>query len=528
MTEREFVHYWKNTDFSVCNEMDVREDFISVLLHILGYSKNTVNDILREKTLNLTEPFQRVGRKQVKIDYVPTIRLKSFWILEAKPGNIKEMDVGDLLQAYLYATHPEIQAQYVVLCNGWSLMIYDVQQIENWDTPVYKITQNDCQDKFAELKQILSAKTMLESRRKRLLQQIKNTFEVELDIEQWKFFVSEFNRMTHPLELKIKENVKELQRKDFEAREKNVKQVLENADESSLLSWMALSGPRTAALYTEYYNRIARADARGRVELIRKLMQRYWGRCHAEFKCDCLAILLLVVGNQLEIEASPHVADSKTLLKQVIKDNLTYHKDAPMQNALDYLDKICCKFAYLVMKNSLMGTVSEKIEDRKLTMAVEELIIERPSVAREMVRLINICVDYLWMYLSSERTTQDIWLNIRVLDYYIQKITGLVVPKYPDGDSDLLYYDSYGDKCDYLFRVSCMLLRNRIDIIKRLDLDDEVKKIVFAPEETMMEYMPQMPVIEEELGEEEIKRVVYKIVIALIKTGECWRDIDSY
>ena len=162
MTERDFITYWKNTDFSEYNEMDVREEFISQLLHLLGYSKNTVNNIIREKTLQLTQPFQRVGRKRIQIDYAPTIRLKSFWILEAKPGNVKEMDEGDLLQAYLYASHPEIQAEYIVLCNGWKLMVYDVHQVMDWDIPFFEISNEDCESKFQELKQILSAKTMLE------------------------------------------------------------------------------------------------------------------------------------------------------------------------------------------------------------------------------------------------------------------------------------------------------------------------------------------------------------------------------
>ncbi len=32
----DFITYWKNTDFSEYNEMDVREEFISQLLHLLG------------------------------------------------------------------------------------------------------------------------------------------------------------------------------------------------------------------------------------------------------------------------------------------------------------------------------------------------------------------------------------------------------------------------------------------------------------------------------------------------------------
>ena len=527
MIEREFINYWKNTDFLTYNEIDVREDFIAPLLKVLGYSKNTVNNIVREKTLCLTEPFQRLGRKRIQIDYIPTIRLKSFWILEAKPGNEKEMDVGDLLQAYLYATHPEIQAQYIVLCNGHSLMIFDVYQVENWSTPIFEITQNDCQDKFSELKEILSAKTMLEYRRKQLLKQVQDTFEVELDVGNWNSFVNEINKSRYPIEKKIKENVRELQRSDFEKNQKQRKEALQNADDATLLGWMALSGPRTAELYLEYYHRIKKADAVERAELLRKLMQRYWGRCHAEYKCDCLEILLLIVKEKLEIAENPFLNEPEIILCKIIKGNLTYHKDNDMQNALDYLDKSCCKFAYLLLRNSSMSTMSERVDAIRSNMAIEELLIERPSVAREMVKLINICTDYLWMYLSNEISEQGIWVNIRVLDILIQRLNDIELPKYPDNDDDLLQYNFYGDKDDYLFRVSYMILNKYKSIANKLSLDSNILEIVFSNRETAMKFMPQMPVLEGSLKDEDVRNTMSKIAVALLKTEECWRDINN-
>src|SRR4051794_1182111 len=100
--DEEFIRYWRSLDFHNWNEADIREEFIAPLLKNLGYSKKTVNDVIREKSLDLSTPYHRIGRKKISIDYIPTIRLKSFWIIEAKPGNIKEMDCGDLLQAHLY------------------------------------------------------------------------------------------------------------------------------------------------------------------------------------------------------------------------------------------------------------------------------------------------------------------------------------------------------------------------------------------------------------------------------------------
>lgn len=65
------------TDFSTYNETDVRENFIAPLLKLLGYGKNTVNNVLTEKSLKLKEPFQRIGRKNIRIDYIPTVRLNA-------------------------------------------------------------------------------------------------------------------------------------------------------------------------------------------------------------------------------------------------------------------------------------------------------------------------------------------------------------------------------------------------------------------------------------------------------------------
>lgn len=525
MTEREFINYWVKTDFSEYNEMDIREEFISSLLNILGYSKNTINNIIREKTLQLTQPFQRIGRKRIQIDYVPTIRLKSFWILEAKPGNVKEMDAGDILQAYLYASHPEIQAEYIVLCNGWNLEIYDVHQVKDWDVPFFTIGHTNCNSKFNELKQILSAKSMLAYRRKQLLQQIHNTFEVELDIDNLKSFVREFNAMQHPIELKINENVHELQRKEFVKEEEKRKEYLKHIDTEKLLGVMELSGPRTAELYLEYCHRIENSDLNERAVLLRKLMQRYWGRCHSEFKCDCLAILLYVVKNNIEIGENPFINEPKDMLCEVIRENLTYHKESSMQNALDYLDKLCYKFAYVATKQKkLMDCFSKIIEDKKMNMAIDELLVERPTVAKEMIPLINIFADYLWFYLSRENRVDDIWTNVRVLDFLLKDIGDLELAQYPDNDNDLLCYNLYGDKYDYLFRVSYLFLKNHQTVVGTLNLDEELKTIISLDEKSALEFMPKMPVQKDELTDNEKDTVLKKILMALFDTLECWRE----
>lgn len=528
MTEKQFIAFWKNTDFSKYNEMDIREEYIAPLLGILGYSKNTINGINREVSLALTEPFQRLGRKMIRIDYVPTIRLKSFWILEAKPGNVKEMDTGDLLQAYLYATHPEVKAEYIVLCNGWKLCIYDVHQIDNWKEPFFEIYSTDCESKFDELSKILSAQTMLAFRRKQLLQQIRNTFEVELDKNQWLDFIREFNSMRYPLEKIIDENVRNLQRTEFQKQEKNRKEKIQNEDIKGLLFWMGMSGPRTNEYQMEYCRRLECADMDERANLLKLLMQQYYGRCNAEFKCDCLGILVYVVKNELEIAKSPFLNEPRAMLCNVITANMTYHKDSKLLNALAYLDKTCCKFAYNFLKKTSLEKLSEMIENKKKHMDIEDIIIERPSAAREMVRYINVFIDFLWLYLSREDSEQDIWTDIHVLEYMINKLECIEMPKYKDGNNDLLWYDSYGDTFDYLFRVSYLILHDSPAIIEKLDLSEELVRIIQMEEKDALKYMPKMPQWDGKITEEEQTIVMKKVVMALTETAiVCGRSNNS-
>ena len=234
MEEKMFIDFWQKTDFSKFDESDIREEFIVKLLYLLGYSKNTINDIIREPSYKLSEPFQRVGRKRIKIDYIPSVRLKSFWILEAKPGNPSKMDIGDMLQAYLYATHPEVQVPYIVLCNGWELKIFYIHNIDNWNEPIFTINNRNCREKFSELRKILSANTILSFQRECLLNQIRNTFEVEIDIEQLKNFYTDFLKMQGNLEKKIRENEKQVWKENFESNRKKKEDIIKEWKEDFL------------------------------------------------------------------------------------------------------------------------------------------------------------------------------------------------------------------------------------------------------------------------------------------------------
>lgn len=523
LSEKEFIFAWQHTDFSTYNEMDIREDFIKDLLYILGYSKNTINDIIREKTLDITEPFQRIGRKRVQIDYVPTIRLKSFWILEAKPGNIRDMNTGDMLQAYLYATHPEIQVPYIVLCNGWNLSVFDLQERENWQTPFFIISNTNCHEKFEELKSILSAKNMLSFQRKKLLKQIRDTFEVEIDINQFQLFKSDFNKMGYDLEKRIMENEKELWRTAFKKADEEELNRIKNADNKTLINWMDIIGYSSGRYYLEYVRRLEGANPQERSNMLRLLMQTYLGRCHSIFKINCMLILINVVKKKLVVESSPFMNSPEKTLIEIVKYNLTYMEESEMQNALIHMENLCCKFSAIIIKNGLMDVLYKKVKELEKNMPVEEKIIRKPTVAREMVPLINIYAEMLWRSFSFKNSVPEMWKCIWGLQCLIEEMEKQgEVPKYPDGDWDLLSYESYGDSYDLLYTITIRKLNSDFGLFNDLGLESNLLELGKMQREEVTKYIPKAKKRPDDYKMND--KIIWEVIVALINSIEIMKQ----
>jgi hypothetical protein len=119
-------------NFNSMNEADIRAEVIDPLLRRLGYGLGTEFPIMREREIKLRYPHIYLGRKSPgkdillrgRPDYICEVRGFARWVVEAKPPT-QEIGIDDIEQAHSYATHPEIQARFFVLCNGRTLSIYE-------------------------------------------------------------------------------------------------------------------------------------------------------------------------------------------------------------------------------------------------------------------------------------------------------------------------------------------------------------------------------------------------------------------
>ena len=173
-------------DFTDKGEAFVESRFLTPLLAALGYETHKDYEVLRHgddgAAFKLRYPPVELGAARVKHynpDYIPTIRKRMFWIIEAKsPKRVPyPFEIKYLVQGLQYCVHPEIQANYLVVSNGSVTAVYDAHGAVFLDQDIYEpIFTFKCSEiisRWPELFELLSVDTL----RKRIEVNIKAMYD---------------------------------------------------------------------------------------------------------------------------------------------------------------------------------------------------------------------------------------------------------------------------------------------------------------------------------------------------------------
>lgn len=168
MKNLEILRKISSLDFTGKGESFVEQRFLTPLLECLGYENHKDYEVHRhgdaEINFKLNYPPVETGAKKVKHyhpDYVPTIRKKIFWIIEAKsPMTISSpFSYEYIVQGLQYCIHPEIQSKYLILSNGIDTSIYDAQSAlylnENMYEAIFSFNQSEIVDKWSDIYNLL-------------------------------------------------------------------------------------------------------------------------------------------------------------------------------------------------------------------------------------------------------------------------------------------------------------------------------------------------------------------------------------
>ena len=151
------------------NETDVREDFLSPLLRLLGYSNNGIHKI--DRNVYLTIPELIIGRKKKSLeqyspDYILSVNGKRKWVIDAKGPNECVLNELYISQAYSYSIHREVNVPYFVICNGKLFALYKTEEQSYKPLTVFEC--KNLQSCWEELYQMLSVDAFKERQKAQL------------------------------------------------------------------------------------------------------------------------------------------------------------------------------------------------------------------------------------------------------------------------------------------------------------------------------------------------------------------------
>lgn len=162
---------------STYSEADVREEIVTPILKIMGYSKETMFSINREKYLRILD-------KGLSVDYGLTIWEENYWVIEAKKPNVTrgEFKYDHLWQVVQYAIHPEINAALVVLCDGHAFEVFDRE--ESLERPLLRVERCNLTRDFDKLRLLLAPLQAWVFQKRRIYRLIEKTFENEYQVRR--------------------------------------------------------------------------------------------------------------------------------------------------------------------------------------------------------------------------------------------------------------------------------------------------------------------------------------------------------
>ena len=486
LPERAFLETWKRIDFSAYNETEVREEFIIHLLHSLGWRKGTTYDLEMEKPLKLSAPFHRIGREQVNIDYAPSIRKRYFWLIEAKPGKEREMRMGDLLQAHLYAVHPEIQARLIVLTNGWEVRVYDALAVRSWDDPVLVVKQGDPEDQFLALKEMLGAESMLAHQRTRLLDIVRTTLESEVDLNAFDKTAWQLRKLATDGRAIVQENVRKAWMDSMHDYYEAEKTALEKDPIDIVMLKMDFPVDARPPPMNEYVRRVRDADPVERARLVDLLAMNYRGRPHNVFRTGALRILVDLAEAGVDVPRSDYVKSIQGCISELALANSMYWSG--VVRAVCHLDNVSLRTA---MKLCLrhVRLFEQILGQWRGTMTALELAKVNPSLESLVHGSVAHLHEIFWRWYSRE-PEQNIWEGIWNLQGIEAEVERLPDPGYRGEELDLHGFAHVGRTFDQLIAGTYNILTRKRHVLKEAEIDPRVLAFVALTREQALATIP--------------------------------------
>ncbi len=493
MKKDQFIMIWETTDFSDMNETDIREEFITPLLDVLGYSHNKIDKILREKSLSLKNKYHKIGRTKIIIDYIPKFRLKKFWIIEAKRGNDDFSDEDAFLQAHFYAIHPEIQAKYIVLINGKEIRIYDSYEAENIGDVLLKCDSDNCREHFDKIYELLSADTFLKNYYLGIIKDIKKALEVELDVSRFKNFYQDVQNIARLSEKTIQRNIYSYYKFVQNQNDNIIKKLGKKVKIETLFDLLNYPSNLSYPI-EEILKRINNSDDITKRKIINKLNQ-YSKKplIFSNFMISTLIIYINLLKSSNNDISTSFIKEIFDYCQIICRNNFHYWEHDPIKNIGIHLENLVTRLSRLYVFNTYLDRAIKEFNELEKTIPIEKQIDDNISLISHMIGNVEKYVCFFFEEMNKFSTLTEL---TNLYSYYIEFeeiVNKMPFKDYPkEDDRDLYYYELYGhrfDKC--IFGTYHAVKKINPDLIHLFD--DDLKEYFDISDSKLFTLLPKPP-----------------------------------
>jgi hypothetical protein len=441
-----FVSAWKALRISADQpEQSIREQVLAPMLTMLGYGQRTVNDILYEHAERLPDEYFLIGSKSVKVDYIPTLKLQRFWIMEAKkPGGLSDTKTNRLafLQAHFYATYPTINARYIVLADGEQFRVYDARSTSLQEARLI-VMRESAETNFDDFYSLLAARNLLDAIRRDVLGDVERVLLSEIDVNAPRAFsaaMAEINQRVTPV---IAENVRQLIVTHHQAKIASRDDYLRAADLRTILAVMSHPTEVYFDTSNELARRLTESDEAERQGIASDLMI-------AVAKPVRQSVRVLVMRAFLLAAASRSTTDGGGLLAlgiSLARENLTYAANDPLLNATLHFENATDRVAMKFIQHFYEGQAAQAEQMAQKTMALEDLLKEPPSKNVPLILFASGLTTQLANVLRSP-DPKILLKRVRALDRFERNF----LPEVSHLAGDQILLASKGTEFDFLIR----------------------------------------------------------------------------
>ena len=432
-------------DFTGKGEAFVESNFLTPLLKCLGYEAHEDYEVRRHgddgTSFKLHYPPVERGAERVKHynpDYIPTIRKKMFWIIDAKsPKDVAQpFDYKYVVQGLQYCIHPEIQAKYLLVCNGIASSLYDAHGAVFLDKDIYEpileFKASELRKRWAEIYELLS----VEKLRTRIEEDLKAMYDKlclsSLDKDYPAELLKRVGASSRQSSQAIAKTVNRLCAEGMNQRRADWRKKMEKLDAAQTFALMDFPMP-PGPTHSHYFVNKSLAEGRSPSQILTQLIHDFDRQCIFRKEQTFVAVCAL----HQRIDDAATKASAETFFDQ--------YKDAD----LPLINQVECALLRLVRKMTVLAAyphIRARIAN-ELQSAPELVRFVQPPTALDMTYEAEVALNrrtFEKIKMLSQEDLQKGLDSLLKMEAAIEKDFVEARSKLADSERQILGFECYG------------------------------------------------------------------------------------